>query len=172
MLLVPPAITSAAQASSMMQTPAPQCQSPVVSSKEKSTTRGKRSLHGAVITAADAVRIYSAKLRKTRHDAARLAAKFGITAKAIRDIWRRRTWKRTTAHLWARQVTQNDTENGKARLVADEASRAAAHPHSLAKGEGVDVGGRSFSSAPIFTNVKFDDGWMVDPRVIAYFMSN
>ena len=130
-------------------------------------------MHGAVITPADAVRIYSAKLRKTRHDASRLAAKFGVTAKAIRDIWRRRTWKRTTAHLWVRQETQNDRKNYKTRFVADKASRAAAGEFGeLATDEGVEVRDKSFSPAPVFTNVKFDDGWMVDPRVIAYFMSN
>ena len=130
-------------------------------------------MHGAVITASDAVKIYKAKLRKTRHDAARLAAKFGVTAKAIRDIWRRRTWKRTTVHLWSRQETQNDMNNCETRLVADKASRAAAGEFGeLATDEGVEVRDKSFSPAPVFTNVKFDDGWMVDPRVIAYFMSN
>ena len=126
-----------------------------------------------MITAADAAEIYNAKFRKTRHDAVRLAAKFGITAKAIRDIWRRRTWKRTTMHLLARDETQGDMENRKTRLVADKASRAAADEFGEpTTHKGVEVGEQSFSPAPIFTNVKFNHGWMVDPRVIAYFMSN
>jgi hypothetical protein len=156
-----------------MHAPALQRQSSyAVSSKEKSKTQENRSLRGPVITAADAAKIYSAKSRKTRHEAARLAAKFGITAKAIRDIWRRRTWKRTTEHLWARQETQNDMENCNTRL-ADEASRAAADEFGeLATQKGMQLGEKSFPPAPIFTNVKFSDGWMVDPRVIAYFMSN
>jgi hypothetical protein len=53
------------------------------------------------ITSQDARTIYEVKRAgKTRHDAARLAVKYGITAKAVRDIWTHRTWKHATVSLW------------------------------------------------------------------------
>lgn len=50
-----------------------------------------------------AVEIYRSKQGRKRHDAALLGARHGVSAKAIRDIWRRRTWTRATMHLWTPQ---------------------------------------------------------------------
>jgi hypothetical protein len=49
------------------------------------------------------VEIYRSKQGRKRHDAALLGARHGVSAKAIRDIWRRRTWTRATMHLWTPQ---------------------------------------------------------------------
>ena len=59
--------------------------------------RGKEIL----LTEAAAEEIYRAKLSHHRPDTAGLASKFGVSTKAIRDVWRRRTWKSATMHLWA-----------------------------------------------------------------------
>jgi hypothetical protein len=43
---------------------------------------------------------------KTPHDAKRLALQYGITAKAVRDIWTHRTWKHATLGLWTLRETK------------------------------------------------------------------
>ena len=40
---------------------------------------------------------------KQPHDAALLAAKYHISAKAVRDIWAHRTWACTTATFWTQE---------------------------------------------------------------------
>ena len=112
---------------------------------------------GAVITQADAVEIFRAQQGKTRHDAVRLAATYGVTAKAIRDIWRGRTWKRATMHLRAHKNIGTNHQSSQAFSTSLSTSSSPAC---------------QFSTGHVFTDVKFDDGWMVDHRVIAYFMSN
>ena len=50
------------------------------------------------LTHENAVAIYLARLgSKTPKKASRLAAEFGITAKAVRDLWTLRTWGKSTA---------------------------------------------------------------------------
>ena len=150
-------LTHAAQASSALLAPAPgQLSATSFGCTKKSALQGKRSSLGPVITHADAVKIFRARQGKTRHDAARLAATFGVTAKAIRDIWRGRTWKRATMHLRAHKSIGPNHQSLQACAMSSSASSS---PSQI-------------STAPVFTNVKFDDGWMVDHRVIAYFMSN
>jgi hypothetical protein len=60
-----------------------------------------------VLTKDDARAIYQVKNNgKGAHDAARLAEQYGITAKAIRDIWSHRTWVLATVTYWTHeQVT-------------------------------------------------------------------
>ena len=56
----------------------------------------------------EAVAIYLAKLGpKSSKTAARLAAEFGITAKAVRDVWRRQTWAEQTRCVWAVQIAKD-----------------------------------------------------------------
>ena len=56
------------------------------------------------LTSQDARTIYEVKRAgKTPHDAARLSVQYGITAKAVRDIWTHRTWKYATVSLWTLQ---------------------------------------------------------------------
>jgi hypothetical protein len=77
-----------------------------VSSTERPQTAqtcdGSRNFSGGMtLTDKDARSIYQVKRqRKSRHDAARLAGHYGITAKAIRDVWNHRTWVRATVSLW------------------------------------------------------------------------
>ena len=68
-----------------------------------------RSTHRAVVTKAQAVEIYlfAQAAREAGADplqggnSARLAKKYGVSPKAIRDIWNRRTWTQEMRHLWA-----------------------------------------------------------------------
>ena len=60
-----------------------------------------QAMSSTSITSQDARMIYEVKRDgKTPHDAARLAMQYGITAKAVRDIWAHRTWKLATVSLW------------------------------------------------------------------------
>lgn len=57
----------------------------------------------ARITAADAIAIYKLKPVKPRacgNLSTHLAVQYNITEKAVRDIWRTRTWKRATKPFW------------------------------------------------------------------------
>ena len=60
-----------------------------------------------VLTDQEAAEIYLARHARGRHDAALLAGRFNVSAKAIRDIWRRRTWWRATRHLWTPEEVQH-----------------------------------------------------------------
>jgi len=62
------------------------------------------------LSAEDARVIYQVKINgKHASDANRLATQYGITAKAVRDVWNHRTWVIATIALWepeeARQYT-------------------------------------------------------------------
>ena len=37
---------------------------------------------------------------KTRGESIKLAVKYGVSAKAIRDIWNHKSWVKATMHLW------------------------------------------------------------------------
>ena len=59
------------------------------------------------LTSQDARTIYEVKRAgQTPHNAARLAVQYGITAKAVRDIWIHRTWKQATVSLWTLHETK------------------------------------------------------------------
>jgi len=56
----------------------------------------------------EAVAIYLAKLGpKSSKTAARVAAEFGITAKAVRDVWRGKTWADQTRCVWTIQSAKD-----------------------------------------------------------------
>ena len=81
--------------------------------------------YGVVLTANDVVEIYRCKLHlsipvtfksslfgieaRTRGQSSRVAKQFGVSPKTIRDIWNRRTWTQTTAHLWSDEATSIPT---------------------------------------------------------------
>jgi hypothetical protein len=61
----------------------------------------RNSFSGTILAAEDARTIYQVKKQgKSPRDAARLAGLYGITAKAVRDVWTHRTWTRATMSLW------------------------------------------------------------------------
>jgi len=61
----------------------------------------EQEYRGSVLTAEDARVIYGVRLQgKRQGDASRLGTQFGITAKAVRDIWTHRTWIYATVSLW------------------------------------------------------------------------
>ena len=47
-----------------------------------------------------AINIFNQRATKTKHTAALLAAEYGISSKAIRDIWSRRSWAEDTRPFW------------------------------------------------------------------------
>lgn len=61
------------------------------------------------ICAADAVTIFMSKKSQNKRDrlASRLAEEFGITAKAVRDIWNLRTWAQVTKQHWSAADYEN-----------------------------------------------------------------
>jgi len=71
-------------------------------------TSEQNKMTKATLTDQDAVEIYVAQ---GRHGAALLAGRFNVTTKAIRDIWRRRTWWRATRHLWTPEQKRNHLRN-------------------------------------------------------------
>ena len=67
-----------------------------------------------ILTAEDARTIYQVKRKgKSHHDAASLGEHYRITAKAVRDVWRHRTWARPLLPLSALLSTfQSDGGTG------------------------------------------------------------
>ena len=69
-----------------------------------------------VITADAARKIFLAKLKRTRTKkdglAARLGKDFGISAKAVRDIWRLRTWTQATWPFWTPEDIRKHLKKG------------------------------------------------------------
>jgi hypothetical protein len=60
------------------------------------------------LTHEDVVAIYLAKIGpKSSKTAARLAAEFGITGKAVRDVWRGKTWANQTRCMWTVQSAKD-----------------------------------------------------------------
>jgi hypothetical protein len=75
---------------------------------------------GLVLTASQAVEIYRCKLRfrhpktfqssllsvesRIKGQSVPVAEMFGVSPKTVRDIWNRRTWAFTTAHLWTEEA--------------------------------------------------------------------
>ena len=57
---------------------------------------GKRTLLGAK----DAVDIYMMLNSRTRGLSSRLAKKYGVSPKTIRDIWNRTSWTESTSKYW------------------------------------------------------------------------
>ena len=52
------------------------------------------------LKADQAVHIFNQRSTKTKHTAALLAAEYGITPKAIRDIWNKKSWSQDTRPYW------------------------------------------------------------------------
>ena len=186
-----------------------------------------------VLTGRDAVEIYLAKPEKGRHDASFLAVRFNVTAKTIRDIWRRRTWWRATRHLWTPEERAEHLQsllcNTCSAREVDSATTActacAAQIHKIlgtlpvVTPMGQSSGGSSSGSSEVatsstvsasfdwdilpveptlpaecdlaracatsreqalanfphtqlFEDVHFDKGWMMDHRMLAFFIAN
>ena len=55
------------------------------------------------LTATDAAHIFKAKLNRTAKMSAQLAEEYGVTSKAIRDVWSLKTWVAFTKPYWAEE---------------------------------------------------------------------
>ncbi len=62
-----------------------------------------------MLAESDAVILYQLKFNasarncSSRGKSGPISKVFGISARAVRDIWNRKTWAYTTSHLWARE---------------------------------------------------------------------
>jgi len=70
-----------------------------VKTPEQTSFRGDHLTSGR-LTWADAVVIFKMKRHKTPRTAARLATRYRITPKAVRDVWTYKTWTVATKPLW------------------------------------------------------------------------
>mmetsp|Transcript_100338 Transcript_100338/g.161777 ORF Transcript_100338/g.161777 Transcript_100338/m.161777 type:complete len:301 (+) Transcript_100338:33-935(+) len=90
-----------------------------------------RQAHG--ITASDAIAIYQAKARKTHRTGSELALLYGVSPKAIRDVWNLRSWSLATEPYWC----EKDRAKHAGRLQGDfydgTASAGARSPSSDAQ---------------------------------------
>jgi len=75
---------------------------------ERVEKMGPRGPARTRLTHEEAVAIYLAKLGpKSCKTAARLAAEFRITAKAVRDVWTRKTWTDQTKCVWTAHASKD-----------------------------------------------------------------
>jgi len=114
--------------------------------------------YAARITKEVAVNIFLAKKtarRKQDRLAMRLAAEHGITAKAVRDIWSLRTWRRETEQYW----TDDDRERPRARHRASGAARRARGARSL-----------EIKSASVIAAMDVSEEAHAPPRDTAHFL--
>ena len=44
--------------------------------------------------------------KKTKGESAKLALRYGVSAKTIRDVWNKKTWADATSHLWKKELYQ------------------------------------------------------------------
>ena len=89
----------------MPSMPASQPSSPRRKQSPVRTPSPIRPAVSAVLDEDKAVKIYRAKASRTARDStsAALATEYGITMKAVRDIWNLRTWRWETMPFWSRQ---------------------------------------------------------------------
>jgi len=78
------------------------------------------------ITAAAAVTIYQSKANKTHRTGSQLSQLFGVSAKAVRDVWNLRTWTLATMPYWSAE----DREKYKRRENTGAIERAEDDKHS------------------------------------------
>ena len=77
----------------------------------------------AVLNEQQAVEIFHVKLAASCPSAVRIAALFGISEKAVRDIWKGRTWSRETHHLDPARPMQIKKACGRPRGAKDSRPR-------------------------------------------------
>lgn len=88
---------------------------------------------GVGITAPAAITIYQAKAKKTHRTGAHLSQLFGVTPKAIRDIWNLRSWTLTTKPYWSeqdREKYESSPRNFRGGSAAAEAPARGSPPES------------------------------------------
>jgi len=65
----------------------------------------------ARLNAEQAINIFHQRATKTKHTAALLAAEHGISSKAIRDIWTRKSWVEDTRPFWTHLDEESSLSN-------------------------------------------------------------
>ena len=66
--------------------------------------------HGILLSPALAIHIFNQCKTRTNYTAALLSAEFGISVKAIRNIWTRRSWVQETRPHWPAILTNEQLE--------------------------------------------------------------
>ena len=103
-----PAVVTPRQAMVRHVEMCPMASLPAVVTPRQSVIKPKAGPTRQRLAHEEAVAIYLAKLGpKSSKTAARLAAEFGITAKAVRDVWRRQTWADQTRCVWTVQIAKD-----------------------------------------------------------------
>ena len=69
------------------------------------------------LTAEQAIHIFTHKINKTARTASLLSVKYGISPKAIRDIWTLKSWAQETRPFWTRLDEQQSTTPAPARFT-------------------------------------------------------
>ena len=64
------------------------------------STKAPAQAERSRLTPDQAIHIFHEKRKKTSNTAAFLAAQYGISAKAIRDVWTKRSWANETRPYW------------------------------------------------------------------------
>eukprot|EP00960_Hanusia_phi_P031530 749343-Hanusia_phi.AAC.3 len=128
-----------------------------------------------------------------------LGEKYGVTAKAIRDIWNKRTWAHATESMWSDEerasykrmrtsksaATREHTDSGseqEASSVACEVRRTEhdqpettgilATIHSSQSSNPFVIQNRGCTEAVYNCDMFSKDGWMMCPNRIAMFLQN
>ena len=69
------------------------------------------------LTSEQAIHIFTHKINKTARTASLLSVKYGISPKAIRDIWTLKSWAQETRPFWTRLDEQQSTTPAPARFT-------------------------------------------------------
>jgi hypothetical protein len=128
-----------------------------------------------VISSNDAILIFNAaKHDRTKRDrlANRFAKEFGITPKAVRDIWNLRTWVRTTKPFWSQvdetHFLKRDHRKHTKRMSMKQSVTKPALPPTAIR----NVFPQSSATTAVHSDLKnscrfFDGEWIICPSFIA-----
>jgi hypothetical protein len=124
------------------------------------------------ISSNDAILIFNAaKHDRTKRDrlATRFANEFGITAKAVRDIWNLRTWVQTTKPFWSPQDQTHFLKRANRKNTKRMSTKL---PRSVPPTAILNVCPQSPATTAEHSDLKnssrfFDGEWMIQPSFIA-----
>jgi hypothetical protein len=99
---------------------------------------------------------------------ARLSKEFGITTKAVRDIWNLRTWARATRPHWTKLDDETFTKKiSRAAFCNSKRKPPRQTYHKTSKCTSIDIHrSQPDFQMPTYSN-RFDGDWMIDPSFIA-----
>ncbi|EKX34375.1 hypothetical protein GUITHDRAFT_119457 [Guillardia theta CCMP2712] len=108
--------------------------------------------------------IYADRVSERRKKTAKsmaLARKYGVTAKAIRDIWNRRTWWHVTQPLWTQAERLEYERTGPKRQKAGASKPAASNAEGMRSDQSVGLGVRSLETLSFADRILHGNNQMV-----------